>query len=395
MAQKKRRIKVFVILLIFIIYFFIAARPIPKETILAHKWISSLPVSSLMDGEEIKTDPHKLSGQLLPFTLGNRFGYVDSLGQFAVNKTKTADIYLSRNMWTEYGAEPARITINNMLHNTEVNINNARGYPVLLDDRIFILGSEQNSLSEIEANGNFKWTYEFGAPLTAIDAAAGLVLTGSLDGVVEVFNSNGDRIFYFEPTGSRFAVILGCAISSNGSRIGIISGIDKQRFLLFERLGSSGGDYKIVYHEFLETGFRRPVRILFVDEDRRVIFEREGGIGCYSIKSRRSILIPLEGEIAAVDESGSDGFFFLITSSLFNNQDKKLIGIKFPSDKLIGITRTAARDTVFMKAPFKSEDVFLGRTRARGSLTENSQIENSMLVAGGGTTLISFNLEEK
>ena len=80
---------------------------------------------------------------------------------------------------------------------------------------------------------------------------------------------------------------------------------------------------------------------------------------------------------------------------MFNNQDKKLIGIKFPSDKLIGITRTAARDTVFMKAPFKSEDVFLGRTRARGSLTENSQIENSMLVAGGGTTLISFNLEEK
>jgi len=392
-AQKKRRLKVVIIILIFVVYFFIAARPVPKETVLASQWISSLPVSSFFSNAEADAAPQVLSGQLVPFTLANRFGYVDSLGQFAIEKPKTSDIYLSKNMWTEYSAEPERIIINNIVHETQTLINNARGYPILLDNRIFILGSEQNSLSEYDAAGNLKWIYEFGAPLTAIDAASGLVLTGSLDGVVELFNSDGERIFYFEPTGSRFSVILGCAISRNGSYIGIICGIDQQRFLLFERFGVSGGEYRIVYHEFLEIGFRRPVRILFLDEDRRVVFERENGIGCYSIKSksiktRSSIFIPLEGEITAIDELGDNNFFFLVTSSPFNNQDKKLIGIKFPPDRLFGLARNAPKDAVFMKAPFKSDDAFLYRSRS-GASAESS------IIAGGGTVLISFNLEEK
>ena len=387
MAHKKRRIQVVIILIIFVVYFLVAARPVPKEIVLVPKWISSLPTVTLSDnavieGEESGIVPVNVSGQLLPFTLGSSFGYIDSSGQFAINRLKKDDIYLSRNMWTEYGPEPANIAINNLLENSVINIENARGYPILLDNRVFILGSEQNSLSEIDKSGNVKWTYEFGAPLTSIDANAGLVLTGSLDGIVEVFDSEGRRIFYFEPGGSKYSVILGCAISRNGSRIGIICGIDKQRFLLFERFGSTGGEYRIVYHEFLETGFRRPVRILFVDEDQRIVFERENGIGCYSIKSRRGMYIPLDGEIAAIDESGEKGFFFLVTSAA---QGKNLVGIKFPPDRLFGLSGTAAKDTVFMKAPFKSDDVFLGR-QSSGS--------GSMLVTGGGTTLISFSLEE-
>jgi hypothetical protein len=39
-------------------------------------------------------------------------------------------------------------------------------------------------------------------------------------------------------------------------------------------------------------------------------------------------------------------------------------------------------DIVFVKASFNSEDVFLGRN-------------GSMLIIGGGSTLISFELEEK
>jgi len=391
-AKNKRKIQIIILILIFVVYFFIAARPIPRETVLSHRWTSSLLDDDLSIGEQ--------SGSLVPFTLGARFGYVDSRGQFAVNRTRINDMYLSPNMWAEYSAELSDILINDIARNTEININNARGYPILLDDRVFILGSEQNSLSEIDDNGNILWTYEFGAPLTCIDAASGLVLTGSLDGVVEVFNSGGERIFYFEPGGSRYSVILGCAISRDGTYIGIVSGIDQQRFLLFERFGSAGGEYKIVYHEFLETGFRRPVRVLFIDEDRRIVFERAGGIGCYSIKSRRGMYIPLDGEIAAIDESGDQRFLFLITSH--SVLDKKLIGIRFPQDRLFGVSRTPAVDSIFLKAPFKSEDIFLGRTRIfdsriYGSRTEGSRAGSlrSSVIIGGGASLISFDLEEK
>lgn len=397
MAQRKRRVKYFVIILIFIIYFLTAARPIPKETVLTPAWLSSLgsvhitglPDEFINDDETREHGLHFLSDRSdlninidtapVPFTLYSRFGFVNAAGQFALNKIKSNEIYLSQNMWTEYGAEPSSITINKIDDNSEIKINDPKGYPVLLDNRIFILGSEHNSLSEIDSDGNIFWTYEFGAPLTAIDAAADLVVTGSLDGAIEVFNLSGERIFYFEPGGSQYSVILGCAMSRNGMRIGVICGIEPQRFLLLERLGNSG-DYKVVYHDPLETGFRRPVRVQFIDDDQRIVFERAGGLGCYNIKSRHKMFIPLDGEITAFDGSGENGFFFLTTSH--NQRIMKLIGIKFPPEKLINLSKMEAKDTVFIKALFKSDDVYIGRI-------------SPMLIAGGGTSLISFVLEEK
>ena len=384
MAQQKRKTRVVIIFLIFIIYFLAAARPVPLETVLAPRWISSLTTDGSSESGSLVSmnSTAQTSGQLLPFTLGSRFGYIYPSGQFAINKVKTRDIYLGERMWTEYDAAPENIEIKNITEDTIINIGNVRGYPALLDDRVFIIGSEQNALSEIGEDGSVLWTYDFGAPLTCIDAAAGLVLTGSIDGAIEILDSGGKRVFYFEPGGSLYAVILGCALSSNGSRLGIICGVEEQRFLLFERYGSTGSEYKVVYHEFLGPGFRQPVRILFADEDRRVIYERAGGIGCYNIKSRYGINIPLDGEIAAIDTSGDQGFLFLITSR--SAQRKEFIGIKFPQQEGWSFSRFmgSARNIVFLRAKFKSDDVFLGRT-------------DSMLVAGGGTTLISFDLEEK
>jgi hypothetical protein len=376
-AKKKKRKYIFVVFMLFIVYFFLAARTVPRETILVSGWISPLGSGdSVVFNRNLHVPEH-----LFPFTLGSRFGYVDSAGKFAINKIIDNNIYLGEKMWTEFTAEPSRIEINNVSGEPAIKIDNVKGYPVLLDNRIFILGSEQNSLSEIGADGNLLWTYEFGAPITCIDAAAGLVLTGSLDGMIEILDQNGKRIYYFEPGGSRYSIIYGCAISRNGSRLGIICGIDFQRFLLLERLeNNNGGDYRIIYHEFLESGFRRPVYISFIDEDRRVVFERVGGIGCYNIKSRSSLYIPLDGKITAIDNSRDQGLFFLITSHA--QQNNRLIGIKLPYDKSYSFLRTTAQDAVFISAHFKSGDVYLGRT-------------GSMLVAGGGTTLISFNLEER
>jgi hypothetical protein len=439
LAAKKKSVQAIVIILLFVVYFLIAARPVPKELVLAPVWISSLEAETpiIIDANANAVDnATPATNMLLPFTLGGRFGYIDSSGQFAVNRLQTSEIYLSCNMWTEYPAEPSNIEIFDITGETIRNIENPRGYPVLLDNRIFILGSEQNMLSEIDADGEILWTYEFGAPLICIDAAAGLVLTGSLDGVIEILDSNGQRLFYFEPGGSRYEIILGCALSRNGSRLGIISGIDRQRFLLFERFGNTGGEYKVVYHEYLETSFRRSVRISFIDEDRRLVFERAGGIGGYNIRSRRGFFIPLDGEIMAIDSSGEQGFLFLITSHLMSLPRlepsltesaltesaltestltelplRELIGIKLPHDRRFSLPGSSGvQNAIFMKASFNSDDVFLGRTRlstgyqtsyptqyTTSSVTHNETGSgtHSMLIAGGGSALISFHLEEK
>ncbi|MDR2476685.1 MAG: WD40 repeat domain-containing protein [Treponema sp.] len=363
--NKKKKIGLTAGLLFFIIYFAGAARPIPHEPILVPRWLSSLetgnPAAIGMPAEAEAA----LLDDLLPFSLGSRFGYVDSNGRFAINQIKKGEVSLSQTQWTEFDAKPERITIQNTANETIAGIENPGGYPFFLGGRIFIIGNEQNALSEIDHSGAMLWTYDFAAPLTCVDAAAGLTLTGSLDGVVELLDSQGNRMFFFEPGGSRHSVILGCAISQDGSRIGIISGIDDQRFLLLERFGT--GEYKVIYHEFLEDGFRRPVHIEFIEEDRWLVFEREGGVGLYEIRSRRERKVDFAGEIIAMDHSGGQGLFFVIVSRALGR--KELVGVRLPGN-------------VIMKAPFKSNDVFLGRRGTR-------------LFVGGGVTLASFELEKR
>jgi hypothetical protein len=305
-VKEKKKIWFIAGMLLFLIYFFAAARPIPVETILSARWLHSLESDyPVLIGETPDTE----TGDLLLFTLGDRFGYVDRQGNFSVNRARKGYISLSETLWAEYEAEPELIEIKNNIDESLGTIKNGGGYPLFLDQRIFLVGNEQNSLSETDREGNILWTYEFAAPLTCIDAAAGLVLTGSLDGVVEVLDSDGRRIFVFEPGGSRFSVIPGCAISRDGTRLGIVSGIDDQRFLLLEQFGNTSGEYKVVYHEFLEDGFRRAVHISFINQDRWIVFEREGGLGIYEIDSRMGEKIVLEDEIAAIDSAGGQELF--------------------------------------------------------------------------------------
>ena len=382
MSEKKRVWLVFAVVIYFV-YFFGATRPIPQETVLVPRWLSSLESGGSItpDGNTVLSDAIEADGEavgrLLPFSLGSRFGYVDKDGRFAVNQIKKANVSLSYDRWVEYEAEPEKIEIRAVNGNPLTVIENPRGYPFFLDGRTFIVGNEQNAISEIDDSGTVLWTYEFAGPLTCIDSAAGLVLAGLLDGTAVVLDRRGRQVFSFAPGGSRYAIILGCAISRDGSRIGIISGIETQRFLLLERFGTSGIfaggasseniDYKPAYHEFLEDGFRRPVHIEFVENDRWIVFEREGGLGFYETGSRQSSKIELNGEICTLDTTGGSGIVFAIIT--LSGNEKELVGIKLPG-------RTV------LKAPFKSWDFFIGRM-------------DSELLVGGGQTLVSFVLEKR
>jgi hypothetical protein len=365
--KEKKKIWLTAGIALFVAYFFLAARPVPRETALVPRWLSSLESETPVAIDEGNIKPSGALRALLPFTLSGHFGYIDSDGRFAVNRIKKGEASLSENWWAEYEAAPSRIEIRGSDNETMLTIEEPQGYPFFLDGRIFIIGNEQNSLSEIDNTGATLWTYEFAAPLTCVDAAAGLVLAGSLDGVAEVLDREGNRLFFFEPGGSRYSIILGCAISSDGSRLGIISGIDDQRFLLLERFGGGSGGYKVVYHEFLEDGFRRPVYIAFIEQDRWLFFEREEGIGVYDISARQGRKLRLEGEIVAVDQSGGQGLFFIVTAHPSGR--KELVAVRLPG-------------RIIMEAPFKSDDVFLGRAGSR-------------LFVGGGQTLASFELERR
>jgi hypothetical protein len=352
-------------IVLFVIYIFSASQPIPIEIILTPQWFVSLESTYALS--DLKSQNAE---DFFPFRLGSRFGYVNNNGNFTINQMKGQNqrVSLSQDKWTEYAAAPEKIEVRNPLNEVVLVIDRAPGYPFFLDKRIFFLSKERNSLSLADDAGNVLWVFDFAAPITVIDAANDFVLVGLLDGSVTVLNGQGRRIFFFEPGGSRIPGIYGCAISKDATRLALVSGLDLQRFLVLERYGNEDSlDYKVIYHEFLEDGFRRSVNVTFIDNDNRVAFERQGSLGLYDINARKSIRLPLEGEIQTIDEIGTDQLLFLITSQ--GEGQKRFVGVQLPG-------------SVIIEAPFKSETFFLGR-------------RDSRVYVGGAMTLASFELEKR
>ena len=359
MANKKKVYGIILAFTAFIAYILLAAQPIPQETILSSNWLSSL---------EAEYDESKQArGQLIPFTLGGRFGYVDPEGNLSLNKEREQTVSLSAEYWAEYPPSPRELLIHNVRQDTEITLSGPQGYPLFLDGRIFLIAKDQCSLEELDRNGQVLWSYSFEAPLTCIDAAGSYVLTGTLDGMIDLLDGKGTPLFpSFAPGASRIPVILGCRISSDGSKLAVISGIDKQRFLFLERYGSN--DYRVTYHEFLQgEGFRREMQMAFIENDTRVIFEQEAGLGVYDVRSRSSITLPLSGRLETLDEMGGSGLFFYISSG--PGGEKRFVAFKPPNLELINI-------------PFKSDSVFLCRREKE-------------LYLGGGMTLASFTLDKR
>jgi len=360
-AKEKKVYFVILAVFAFIAYTLLAAQPVPPETILTNNWLKTLDNS--YDEEETLR-----SGFLIPFRLGNRFGYVSNDGRLFLNKKQEHTVSLSPEFWAEYEEAPVSVTIHDPLSDNELSLENPGGYPLFIDGRIFLISKDQTSLKELSRTGEVLWQYDFEAPLTCIDAAGGFVLAGTLDGMIDLLDSGGNPVFpSYAPGASRIPVILSCRISSDGSKIAVISGIDKQRFLFLELYGNN--DYRVTHHEFLEgEGFRREMQMAFIGNDTRVVFEQESGLGIYDVRSRSTITLPLHGQLEILDEEGGDGLFFYIHSGS-NRGEKRFIALKLPDKELLNV-------------PFKSEVSFLTR---RGN----------ELYIGGGMTLACFTLGKR
>jgi len=357
MAKEKRKYWWILALLFFVTYFFVAARPVTEETILVPRWITSLESTY-----PIRLGDFPPVAGLLPFQIGSRFGFVGNDGQFTINEISQGYISISERFWAAYTANPLYIQVMNPQNGLVLTIENPRGYPLFLDDRIFIVGSEQNSLTAIGLNGQELWHHDFRAPITSIDAAGGRILAGTLDGTIELLDSHGRPVITpFEPGGSRLQVIFGVAISNDASRLAVISGIDNQRFLLLEQAGDI---FRVVHHEFLGVGFRRPVHINFADNDRKVVFERQDGLGIFDIASRTTINLSLEGEIKVLDDGGEAPYLFVITSQGQNQM--RFVTIRYPG-------------VIIIDAPFESSTAFFAR-------------RDSKLYLAGDSTMASFEL---
>ncbi|MDR0637956.1 MAG: WD40 repeat domain-containing protein [Spirochaetaceae bacterium] len=343
-TRKKRFLQIPLGFAVFLGLALLAASPVPEETVLEKGWIRSF--ESLYMESGVGGD----NSELFPFEIVHRdtirFGYFNREGVFSMNRVTQKNLSLSESRFAEYEAVPRRLEVKNAADETISRFENTNGYPLFLNglnEKTYLVRFEQSAVSEISEGGDVLWTYTFASPVTCVAGAQGRLLVGTLDGTVELLDEKGTRVFFFETGGSRITCVYGAAVSRDLSRIAVISGLDDQRFLLFEQ---SAGSYRVTYHEFIGDGKRRPVRIQFIDNDTRLVFERDEGLGLFEIKSRTSHRIPLDDEIAAIDGEGGDGLLFLVTRG--QEGRNYLIGVKYPA-------------SVIMKTPFQSEAVFLRR----------------------------------
>ena len=371
--KKRRRNIVIAIAAAFVAYCVFAVRPVPTETVLAPRWLASIEAGAatvLGEGGGESGAPHPP----VPFALGGRHGYVDRDGRFLLNMETEGQVAMSPERWAQFGAEPGRLEIRGPAGDTVAVVEDPGGYPFFLDGRNFVIGREQSSISEIGMDGSTAWTFDFPGVVTVADAAAGLLLAGSLDGVATLVDGQGRQAFSFEPGGSRFPAILGAAISADGQRIAVLSGVDSQRFIVLERFGAGACgalDFRVVYHEFLGEGLRRPARVAFVEGGRYVAFEREGGLGIYSVASRSTRSVRIPGELRALDEGGQGMLF-----AVFARPD----GSSPEAKELVGVRVAGRAPRVAMRAPFRSSGAALGRAGGR-------------IVVGGDRALAAFDLE--
>ena len=334
MAGKKRRNWIASGALVFIAYVFMASTPIGRETVLVPAWLSEV--------ESAKTHEAPVSGKdpsPMPFKLGSRFGYYDENGGFSLIESLESRLSLNEYSWAVYGAAPDSIDVMNA-DGSRRFVTNEQGYPFFINDRTWILGPEQNSIALLNDSGKTLWRRQYPSPITCADSAMGMTLVGLLDGSVDLIAADGSRVFYFEPGGSRLPVITAAHLSSDGRRIALVSGVDPQRFLLLERGGDS---YKVIHHEYLGTGFRRPVVSAFVGNNAFFAFESEMGLGIHSIETKKTIFLTLNGRLLVMQDAPSQERFFLTVDT---GATCELLGVLLPA-------------TVFMRAPYLSDEPFL------------------------------------
>ncbi len=357
MAGKKHKNWIALGALVFIGYVFMASTPIGKETVLLPAWLSAV--------ESAKTRSAPATGtgsSTMPFKLGSRFGYFSEDGGFSLVESVESRLSLNERSWAIYNAAPDSIEIMNADGSLRF-VTNERGYPLFIDDKTWILGPEQNSLALLSDSGQVLWRRQYPSPITCADSAVGLTLVGLLDGSIDLIAADGSRVFFFEPGGSRLPIITSAHLSSDGRRIALISGVDPQRFLLLER----GGDaYKVIHHEYLGNGFRRPVISAFVGNNAFFTFENGLGLGIHEIATKKTIFLPLNGRVLVLQDTPTQERFFLTINT---GNIRELLGVQLPA-------------TIFMRAPFLSAEPFLA-------------IEGQRLYMGSPSALAALDISSK
>lgn len=277
--KKKIALNILLAATVLLLYFFLMPYPLDTELIVKPGWAMKL------------TDiPGNTAGQIaqgsrIPYSDDRFFGYFQPDGTVIFLEEMEGSITISPNAWARLD-EP---TLYNAAGRSRVA--SLRGIPFFVDEKLYSASFDGMGLISYDQNGNQLWTYHFPGILSAFAASDDITAGGTIDGQIEVIDSSGTGLFSFSPGGSRLQVILGLAIAPDSGKIAVLSGIDSQRLLLLKR---GKGNFRVDKHQYLDTGFRSPQNIEFLDGDRYIVYPEKDGVGIWAAKTGKSFVLPVK-----------------------------------------------------------------------------------------------------
>jgi len=326
-----------------IVYFFVAARPLGKELTFSPKWTA-----------DVGSPAAPASGSAArPFSLAGRYGYFSADGKLLSSATAADRVAVSSGLFAEYGSAGDPIAFHRDDGKDAFTLKDP-GLPAFVSGRLFLFSKDGTGISGYSASGARQWSRDSSSVLTCFAANGSDAVLGGLDGRLVVVSPDGSLAFDYSPGGSRLQVILGCAISEDSSMIALVCGIDKQRFILLERRNDG---YRVAYHSYLKSDFRRRVFVEFSEDGRYAIYEKEGGLAVLDVSSRKTSGIAVSGVVREVRESASGDFFLVLSDD----------GSAAGSGSRASAARARlkvirAPDTQVMEAAFSATGFFLDRS---------------------------------
>ncbi len=295
--RKKRPARVlFTALLLIVLYFLLFPYPLGRELTARPAWAVTVP-------EAAPPAPAGKATAVAPFQLGDRFGYVRSDGAVVYSAKALYRVALSETGFVNY----TRLGTDWILQDTageRVLAFSGNGYPFLSPDgaRILNVKSDLSGLIELDRNGGVLWSRDFPALMTTASLRGDSLLVGLLNGSLLLLNRQGSPVFETAPAGSRIPVIMGSAVTPDGSLIAAVSGIDPQALTVLRRQGSG---YAALARIALSSDFRREIRMSFSPDARYLLLEGEAGPGLFDPVTSTVSWTPLRGTLAGMSFPGA------------------------------------------------------------------------------------------
>jgi hypothetical protein len=309
-------------------YFLACAFPLQKELILVPAWsrsLSSAPTAS--SPAPAKGGPRAA----IPFRLGDRFGYFTADGAVLFAEAVSYGVALAPDAFATYDRLSEGFAIKSPA-GTELARVSSPGYPFFAAGRRFLIGPDQATVSELAKGGAVAWTFQFPSIVTAFDASPSLAVFGLMDGSIVGLDGKGAVALDFAPGGSRIVGVYGVASSPDGLLVAAITGADRQRLVILEKRSSA---YRVTYHRYLSSDYRRPVSMAFTGDGRRLAYESPAGVGIYDRSSRSETVVSVPA-FQGLGQTARGGELMVFLSG--RGDDKRLLCTAAPDRRLADLS---------------------------------------------------------